>query len=102
MSNLPAARSIAGDAVHISSARQARREIARAQAHGAYVTASEVAKVDAVADVTQAALIATAHVSGIEALLVNRVPHAEARLRHIADAGTAGMATVVMQMSRHL
>jgi hypothetical protein len=28
---------------------------------------------------------------------VQRTPHAEARLRHIADAGCAGMANVVLR-----
>lgn len=81
--------------------RRAQRDIVRAQSAGAIVTARERAKVDAIADVTQTALIATAHISAMEALLVSRCPHAEARLKHIADAGCAGMSNVVLSMSRY-
>jgi hypothetical protein len=80
--------------------RQASREVARAQAHGVVLAARESAKVEAIASVTEAALVATSHVSAVEALLVARTPHAEARLRHIADGGCAAMASVVMRMGR--
>ena len=82
--------------------RRAGREIARSQAYGAAVSAREAAKIEAIADVTEAALLATSHVSAVEALLIARTPHAEARLRHIADAGCTGMASVVLGMGRRI
>jgi hypothetical protein len=100
MSDLPVLSSF-GELASTRVERRASREIARAQAYGACLAAREVAKVDAIAEVTETALIATSHVSAMEALLISRTPHAEARLRHIADAGTAGMASVVMKMARH-
>ncbi len=81
--------------------RRTQREIVRAQSAGLALTARERAKVDAVADVGESALIATAHLSAVEALLVSRTPHAEARLQHIADAATAGIGDVVLGMRRY-
>jgi hypothetical protein len=40
-------------------------------------------------------LIAVAQLSGLEAALVPTVPHAEARLRSVADAGTIGIVGAV-------
>lgn len=101
MSNLPVPSSI-GELATTRIARQASREITRAQAHGAIVTAQETAKVEAIANVTEAALLATSHVSAVEALLMERTPHAEARLKHIADAGCAGMASIVLGVGRRV
>jgi hypothetical protein len=82
--------------------RQASKEIARGHAYGRAVAARETAKVEAVAQVTEAALLATSHVSAVEALLISRTPHAEARLRHIADAGCTGMASVVLGLGHRI
>jgi len=82
--------------------RQTSREIALAQAHGAMASAYDGARVQALAQVAEAALLATSHVSALEGLLVSRTPHAEARLRHIADAGCAGMASIVLGMGGRL
>jgi hypothetical protein len=102
MSNLPA-RALLGDSLSSRSIdRQASREISRARTYGSVVSATEVAKLEAVAEVTEAALLATSHVSAMEALLVARTPHAEARLRHIADAGCAGMAAIVFETGRRI
>jgi len=101
MSQLPAQRSI-GSLAGMKVKRQVSQEILRAQAGGAVVSAHEAAKVEAIARVTEAALLATSHVSAIEALLVARTPHAEGRLRHIADAGCTGMAGVVLGIGRQV
>jgi hypothetical protein len=101
MSHLPALSSL-GELANTKLQRQALREISRAQAYGAALAAREAAKVDAVAEVTETALLATSHVSAIEGLLIERTPHAEGRLRHIADAGCTGMANIVLGMSRSL
>jgi hypothetical protein len=96
MSNLPVISSW-GELATGGSERKASKEIARARAYGSVVSATGIAKVEAVAQITEAALLATSHISAVEALLVQRTPHAEARLRHIADAGCAGMANVVLR-----
>jgi hypothetical protein len=82
--------------------RQAARQIASYRAAGAVAAARECAKVEAIAEVATTALIAASDVSAMEALVVERTPHAEARLRHIADAGAAGMANVVLKMGGRL
>jgi hypothetical protein len=82
--------------------RQYSRELARIQARGSLLAAQEAAKVDAIAEVTEAALVATANVSAIESLLTVRVPYAEQRLRHIADAGCAAMGNVVLGLGRRV
>lgn len=101
MSDLPT-RAGFGDLALTRTERQVSREIARYRAYGRAVSAREVAKVEAVAQVTEAALLATSHVSAVEELLVARTPHAEARLRHIADVGCAGMASIVLGTGRHI
>src|SRR5437763_107807 len=95
MSNLPAISTL-GELANTRIERQASKEISRARAYGAAVSARETAKVEAIAQVAEAALLATSHVSAMEGLLVGRTPHAEVRLRHIADAGCTGMASIVM------
>ena len=64
--------------------------------------ARENAKVEIMAEVTETALLAASHVAAVEALLVARTPHAEARLRHIADAGTIGMTETVIKAGRRM
>jgi hypothetical protein len=80
--------------------RRTRKELERVRTGGMLLAAENLAKVHAIADVGQGALMAASHISATEAMLVSRVPHAEARLRHIADAGAACLANVVLSMSR--
>jgi hypothetical protein len=101
MSNLPILSTSVG-MVPGKLDRQISREVSQTKGFGMVLSAREIAKVEAVANVTEAALVATAHVSSVEALLIGQVPHAEARLRHIADAGCAGMGYVVMSMGRQI
>lgn len=101
MSNLPARFGL-GDLASRNIERQMNRETTRAKAHGLAVSTREIAKVEAVANVTEAALLATSHISAVEALLISRTPHAEDRLRHIADAGTAGLANIVLKTSSQI
>ena len=91
-----------GELVSSKIERQVSREIAVARAQGAVASARHVARVEAIAQVTETALLATSHVSAVEALLITRTPHAEGRLRHIADAGCAGMANVVLGSARSI
>lgn len=80
--------------------RTTARELDRIRAGQAVAVARDTAKLATIADVTEAALLATSHVSAMEALLVERTPHAAARLQHVADAGTLGMAAVVSKTAR--
>jgi hypothetical protein len=80
--------------------RQTSRALERVHGRQAVRTAREVGHVEAIASVTESALLAVSHVSALESLLVTRTPRAEERLRHIADAGTLGMTEVVMNASR--
>ncbi len=101
MQNLPV-RSGLGDLSNRSVERQITKEVTRAKAYGVAVSTRDIAKVEAVANVTEAALLATSHISAVEALLIARTPHAEDRLRHIADAGTAGLANIVLKTSSQI
>jgi hypothetical protein len=80
--------------------RRTSKEVALIQANQSLAAAREAARVETIAEVTQVALSAASRVSTVEALLVSRTPHAELRLRHIADAGVASMAAVVMGVER--
>lgn len=64
------------------------------------VTTEHKARLDVVTEVTESALLATAEASALEAHLVGMVPHAEGRLKFIADAGSAAMANVVTKLAR--
>lgn len=63
-------------------------------------TSREVGRIETVARVTETALVATAHISAVESLLLTQAPHAEQRLRHLADAGSAAMANIVLGIQR--
>lgn len=78
------------------------RELERVRAGKVIAAAREEAKIEVLAQTTESALLAASHVAAVEALLVARTPHAEARLRHIADAGTIGMTEVVIKAGRRL
>jgi hypothetical protein len=82
--------------------RQVEYERTVIRTSGSVAAARETAKVEAIARVTEVGLVAASHVSALEVLLIGRTPHAEARLRHIADAGVAGMANVVLGVERNL
>lgn len=80
--------------------RGANRELARIRQNTEVVTATHLAEVDVAQTITEAALIATASLSVLEAHLTSLVPHAEPRLRHIADAGAMAMAQTVVKAGR--
>jgi hypothetical protein len=61
-----------------------------------------VTKIEAVAEVAESALLATSEVSGLEAALVQQTPHARARLQHVADSGSAAMASIVLRTGKGL
>jgi hypothetical protein len=82
--------------------RLASRELGRVHAQRTVAAARESARVEIIAEVTESALLAASHVAAVEALLVARTPHAEGRLRHIADAGCIGMTDVVIRAGRRV
>jgi len=94
MSNL-SARSVLEELVNSGIERRASRERARARAYGSAVSAHESAKVEAVAEVTEAALLATSHVSAIEGLLVAQTPHGGRLSRWPWNFGDDGPGVIV-------
>jgi hypothetical protein len=80
--------------------RHVGRELAGAKAYGQVLTARETAKIEALANVTESGMLAVTHISAMESLLITQCPLAERRLKAVADAGTVGIASVVMGMSR--
>ena len=77
--------------------RTTGRQLDRIQAGKMVTAARENARIEVVAEVTETALLAASHVAAVEALLVARTPHAEGRLRHLAEAGTIGMTDIVIK-----
>jgi hypothetical protein len=110
MAHLPDRSSNHGGVLDIQSSgwlatreqRKAAREMNRMRIRGAVVTAREVAKVDAVEDVSVSALLAASEVSVLEAALVQRTPHAQHRLQAIAACSGAAMANIVLRTGRDL
>src|ERR1019366_47412 len=110
MSHVPARTTPHSDPLVVASGgwltkraqRRAARDITRIRLRGAVVPAREVTKVEAVADVAESALLAASEVSSLEAALVQRNHHAQARLQLIADSGSSAMADVVLRTGRSL
>lgn len=82
--------------------RATSRAVERVRADQAVAAARETARVEIVAEVTETALLAASRVAAVESLLLSRTPHAEMRLRHIADAGCIGMTDVVIKAGRRV
>ena len=82
--------------------RQTSRALEQVRSRQAIATAQEIARVEIIADTSQAALLAASHVSLLEELLATRTSRVAAaeRLRHIADAGALGMTEVVLNAGR--
>jgi hypothetical protein len=100
MSNLPV---IAGAGFGLTRAeRRVAKEIALTRAASSALAAREAAKITAVAEVADTALVAVAEVSSLEALLVMRTPHAARRLGYVADRASEAIANVVVQTGRAL
>jgi len=81
--------------------RQAAKEIALARATGSVLAAREAAKIDALADVAETALLAGAEVASLEGLLLARNPNA-AGLGYISAKAYIAMGNVVTRMGRRL
>jgi hypothetical protein len=82
--------------------RQASKEIARARVGGSVLAARESAKIEALTEVAETALLSAAEVSSLEGLLVMRTPHAAGRLGYVADRACMAMGNVVAQLGRRL
>ncbi len=82
--------------------RQTNRALQGIRSNQILAAAHEVAKIEVLAETGEAGLLAISHVSAVEALLVARTPHAEARLKHCADFAALGITNVVMKAGRRL
>jgi hypothetical protein len=80
--------------------RQTGRALEVVRARQLVASAQEVARVQVIADTSQAALLAASQISLIEEALSARSPQAAERLRHIADAGALGLTDVVLNAGR--
>jgi hypothetical protein len=92
--------------VHVE--RRVGRELATIQARAALQVAAvraeqavEHAHLDRLDSVGQHGLQVVANVSAIEGIYLARVPHADARLRNVADAVAAGATAVVQRAASH-
>lgn len=82
------------------SQRGVSRELTRMRQNTDLVVAEQTNRIDAIEAVSDAALMSVAHVSALEAHLVGMTPHAEGRLRHVADTSALAIANVVTRMAR--
>jgi hypothetical protein len=82
--------------------RRAASEIALARAASTVLAARASAKVDAIAEVAETAVLSTAGLSSLESVLAARTPHAAGRLAYINDRACMAMGNVVTQMARRL
>lgn len=81
--------------------RQLATQIATTHARGSLMAAREVAKIEAITEITEEALFRASEVASITGLLVQRTPQAETALNHIASAGITAMADVVIRSGRN-
>lgn len=86
--------------VAVRAERATQRQLDNLRHNTALVAARHSSAIDVIETVTESALLATAHVSALEGYLVGRVPHAESRLRHVADGGAVAMANVVAKLAK--
>jgi hypothetical protein len=73
--------------------RQAARALERLETGAHLARCSGLLRIERIVDAAER----VAHISAMESVLVQAVPHADARLRQIADAGAAGIARVVLE-----
>lgn len=82
--------------------RRAAKDIALTRVASSVLAARESAKIDAITEVVETALLNAAELSNLEGLLVARTPHAAGRLAYINDRACMAMGGVVTRMSRSL
>jgi hypothetical protein len=71
------------------------RAFEHVEAHGLVNQRRDQVKIHRVEQAAAQGLIAVAQISSLEASLVRVAPHAEGRLRAVADAGTIGIVGIV-------
>ncbi len=82
--------------------RRAANEITLTRAASSVLAARESARLDVIADVAETALLNASALSGLEAALVMRTPHAAGRLGLITDSACLAMGSVVARTGRGL
>jgi hypothetical protein len=100
MANLPVPSSSGLGLTRIE--RRVAKEIALTRAVTSVVAAREAAKIDAITEVAETALLSAAELSSLEGLLVARTPHAAGRLAYINDRACMATGAVLTRMSRSL
>ena len=82
--------------------RQVAREVAVVQAHASVQAARETAKINAITEITEEALLCASEVSQVAHMLASRSPFAGEELGFIAKAGITAMGDVVIRSGRTL
>jgi hypothetical protein len=90
--NLPA---LTGGLLPAKLDRQVARALQQIDASAAVARRSDQLRIQRVAEATASGLIAVAQVSALEAAMVRAAPHAEGRLRAVADVGALNIAAAV-------
>ena len=82
--------------------RQVAREVAVVQASASVQAARETAKINAITEITEEALLCASEVSQVAHILASRSPFAAEELGSIAKAGISAMGDVVIRSGRAL
>ena len=82
--------------------RRAAKEIAATRAASSVLAAREAAKIDAIAEVGQTAMLNAFDLTCLEGALVARTPAFAGRAAYIGDRACIGMGNVLTRMSRSL
>lgn len=100
MERLPS-RTLAGLPVG-RSGRRVAKQLLEIQTEAALSAAKQAARVTVVAEVTEVSIKRASRISAVEAHHLAQAPHAEARLRHLADTGVAVMGDLLWELERSL
>ena len=80
--------------------RQLNQQRAIARTEGNALAARQVARIDAIAEVTEEAMLSAAEVATFAEILIRRTPFAAEELQFIARTGIAAMGEVVLRTNR--
>lgn len=80
--------------------RQLGKAVERVDAEVVIARRVDLKRIERVAEATEQGMIAVAHLTAVESMLIGTVPLAEARLRAVADGGAAAIGRIVLESGR--
>lgn len=102
MNNVPAHIGGSSSPLPARVMRQLSREVAISQAHSAATAARQIAKIDAISEVTKAGMFAQTNLAELEGMLASEQPHAAPRLHFWVNQANFQMLGVLSETRRDL